>query len=295
MPLGTTPLMHAACEGQVDIMELLVQRGAPVNKLDDECKTALSLAAHCGQEAAVSCLLSLGASDQTMLHALGETSLCGAVAGGQEGVVRIMVANRSNFVAVGGQLILARAIVMAATKDRARILHVLLNAEGEEKQRFWARAVTGRYAGDRAKLSALEVASIEGISGLHMAVSYGALRSTRLLLAAGADEMTLDPAGSRASEVIGFAMPSGVEDTNKKCAAVARALKRSPAFRSRSWTWPARLVRDEEDGGGDRVSGYGAAVLPSSDPNSRGAPLGVRVFRPRLSTSWCVRLFPRCG
>lgn len=169
---------------------------------------------------------------------------------------------------------------------------MLLNAEGEDKQRFWARAPPP-FIGDRTGASALDVAFVEGLSTLHRAAGHGADRSTRLLLAAGADETVTCPIGQRPSDVIGISMLPGLKDPRKKCQAVARAFKQVPAFRSRSWTWPAKVSCGEGGAGGDRVSGDDAAVLPSPDLANR-ASLGVRVFRPRSNNAvWCVRLFPR--
>lgn len=123
-------------------------------------------------------MLSVEANDQAMLEKNGETSIRAAVHAGDEGVVRVLVANKSNFGAVGGRLVLAPALSIATMEDQARILHVLLNVEGEDRQRFWARAST-RYAGDGINLSAfeLELACLEGISSFHMSASYGTVRS----------------------------------------------------------------------------------------------------------------------
>lgn len=133
-----------------------------------------------------------------------------------------MVENKSNLDAVGSRFVVPRVMSLATVEDRARILHALLNVQGEGKQRVWARA-THRYSGDRTKASAFELAYIERLSSLHVAASHGAVRSTRLLLAAGADETMLDPAGQPPSGVIGVTMPPGAKDRNKKCEAVNRA------------------------------------------------------------------------
>ena len=280
----------ASHERGSDLIRVLTAKAPAtlVNRLDNEGKTALSYAAHYGQEAAVSSLLSAGANDQEMLNRTGDTSLRAAVYARHEGVVRKMVGSKSNFNAVGGRPVLAKAIALAVMEDAARIVYILLNVEGEGKQRFWARA-TKRCAGDGTNVSAFEIACVEGIPTLHLAASYGAVRSIRLLLAAGADEMSLDGAGNCVSEVIGISLSPDVRDPIRRCAAVARELKRAPAFRARSWAWPATVACGEGDAGEDRASGDNAA---SPDPTNR-APLGVRVFRPRCGTSWCVRLFSR--
>eukprot|EP00752_Nemacystus_decipiens_P008311 g7429.t1 len=292
---GKTALHVAgSCKYATESIRLLTAKAPPetlMNRLDNQGNTALNYAARFGQEAAVSRLLSVGANDQGMLQRLGDTSLCTAVITGQEGVVRIMISSKSNLDAVGGRLILPRAMCLATFEDRARILHLLLNVEGEGRRQFWARQVP-RFAGDKRNVPALRVASIEGLSSLHRAASHGAFRSVRLLLAAGADEMARDPLGHRASDGLGATMPPGAKDPGMKCAAVARELRRAPAFRARSWTWPARVECGEGGAGGNHASGDTAMVLASPVPTYR-APLGVRIFRPRRCSTWCVRLFPR--
>lgn len=283
--------LHVAgsCKYGSDSIGLLTAK-APVsllNQLDSDGKTALHYAACFGEEAAVSHLLSAGANDRAMLQKVGETSICTAAFTGHEGVVRIMVATKSNLDAVGGRDILYRPMRVAIAQDRPRILHLLLNAHGEHKEKFWATAPLPLMA-DRELFSAL--LGQVGPAPLHVAAAEAVVRSTRLLLAAGADETARGATGHRAGEIIGTSLKAGAMETRKRCEAVARELKRGPAFRARSWTWPAC---GEGGAGGDRVSGDGAAVLALVGRSDR-EPLGVRVFRPRRSSgSWCVRRFPR--
>lgn len=109
----------ASCKSGNDSIRFLAAKAPAslLNKLDNEGNTALSYATRYGLETAVSCLLSAGASDHVMLQKTGDTSLCTAIAAGHEGIVRIMVANKSNLDAVGGRLILPRAMFLATVQD----------------------------------------------------------------------------------------------------------------------------------------------------------------------------------
>ena len=185
--------------------------------------------------------------------------------------------------AVGGRLLLPQVMCLATFEDRARILHVLLNVEGEDRWQFWAREIP-RFAGDKAT---------EDLSSLHRAASHGAFRSMRLLLAAGADEMARDPFGFRASAGIGVAMPPSAKDPSKRCATVARELKRAPAFRARSWTWPATVGCDEDGAGGDRASGDGRRSRSCGARSDQESTAGCESFPDDTWHNMVRRLFRR--
>jgi ankyrin repeat protein len=63
-----TLLMMAAIEGNMPIGELLISRGAALNKTNDFGETALSLAAHGGHASFVRLLLANGASTDCRPH-----------------------------------------------------------------------------------------------------------------------------------------------------------------------------------------------------------------------------------
>jgi ankyrin repeat protein len=63
-----TLLMLAALEGNIAIGELLISRGANVNKTNDFGETALSLAAHRGHTGFIRILLEHGASTHCRPH-----------------------------------------------------------------------------------------------------------------------------------------------------------------------------------------------------------------------------------
>ncbi|CAM9719408.1 unnamed protein product, partial [Ectocarpus fasciculatus] len=71
-----------------------------------------------------------------------------------------------------------------------------------------------------------------------------------------------DSQGKLASEGIGSMLPDDKRNVDKE-GAIRRMLQRAPAFRARSWTWPATLG-----------AARGAGLTPA--PNT---PMGPRVSR----------------
>ena len=68
--------------------------------------------------------------------------------------------------------------------------------------------------------------------------------------------------------------------------AVRRMLKQGPAYRVRSWAWPA-----EEAGGG--ACGDECAAGVSSPAAASKAPVSVRIFRPKNDRKFSVGLVDR--
>jgi ankyrin repeat protein len=66
-----TLLMLAALEGNTSVGELLISRGAALDKTNDFGETALSLAAHKGHASFISLLLASGASTDCRPHGHG--------------------------------------------------------------------------------------------------------------------------------------------------------------------------------------------------------------------------------
>jgi uncharacterized protein len=62
-PRGATPLMDASAYGHLEVVRLLVQRGADLNKANQSGLTALGLAKRGRHEAVASLLSELGASE----------------------------------------------------------------------------------------------------------------------------------------------------------------------------------------------------------------------------------------
>lgn len=242
---GMVALHFAALRDAADVIELLVRRQrTTLNQATGYGGTPLCCAASSGYTGAVSCLLSLGASDRALWREKGASALIGAVQEGREGVVAVLLGSEDVDAAVGGgAAAISKAIRTAVRKGEARILQMLLGAaaEEEEERALWAQEVSG------------------GVPLLSHAAAAGSLAVVNILLRAGARE-DAGLAGDRPSECIGAALAGGIDAAQGE--AVARTLRRGPAYRARSSAWPAEAGAD---GGG--------ATRPA-------AQLGVRIFRP---------------
>ncbi|CAM9136674.1 unnamed protein product [Laminaria digitata] len=218
----------------------------------------------------VSRLLSLGATQQlppssTMLP------LSIAASKGFEGVVRVLL--REGLEAVGGRIMLRYAMHTAMRDHRARVVRLLLSANGEE----------GRLALANTRLFDGDV--------LHYGAGFCCPASVNVLLAAGASEAARDTQGRTPREVIGAnLLQEDLPMNRQKEVAVRRMLEQGPAYRARSWALPAKSMV----GGGDcRVGGGGKEAVLSSAPATKGLPVGVRIFRPKSDRKLFVGLVGR--
>ena len=218
---GKTALGFAAARSQTDLIDILLQKApATLNRATPDGLTPLYAAAMSGKDRAVSHLLAAGARQPP---ASAEKDMCPLVAAVRENhrkVVEVLL-SEEGMVAIGGAEAIPRAMgaAAAARKGRAGIVRMLLSAQGERRQRRWARC---RFKDDPV---------------LHCAVSFGNMSAARVLLAAGADETAENNEGRLARDVIGFNAPSLQRDPGKK-GAIVRMLERGPAFRARSFCWP---------------------------------------------------------
>ncbi len=87
-----TPLHHAAYGGYVDIMNVLIERGAKINAVDSLGNTPLALAVQAKKEKAVDFLLQHGA-DANIPTMSGETAFHDAVLGGNEQIVSLILSH----------------------------------------------------------------------------------------------------------------------------------------------------------------------------------------------------------
>ena len=88
---GWTALTYAAEEGQLEIVTLLVERGADVNAADEDEWTALMRAAGKGHEEIVTLLLERGADVNKKNERNASTALMRAAANGHTSVVRVLI------------------------------------------------------------------------------------------------------------------------------------------------------------------------------------------------------------
>ncbi|CAM9172060.1 unnamed protein product [Laminaria digitata] len=278
---GQIPLHMVAVNGHTNLFDMLYTPApATLNCCGANGQTPLFWACGKGHESIVSKLLSLGAMQPLDGHAM--CPLQAAIAADFVGVVRVLL-NEGGIRAVGGSMPLGRALFLAVTQRRARILRVLLTADGEEERSDWANIIVG----DRPLL--------------HSCASYCYPAGLSVLLEAGADEAARH-SGRIPRDVIGMDLGRDAEsqmDRGKETA-IRRMLQRGPAYRARSWAWPAD---EEADAGGSGDGGTAAAtaaaaaaaVLSSSPTVPKAPVIGVRIFRPKKESSskFFVRLVGR--
>lgn len=184
--------------------------------------TALSHAAMTGRCTAASYLLSVGGNDAAMRAGTGSSTLAVAVLQGHAPMVRLLLDKGMD--AVGGTDAILNSFGFAIEGGHAIILHMLLDAHsrGSANDVTWVQVI----------------GKVRDQPVLHVAVASGSLATIHVLLAAGADDTSLNPDGKRASDVIGQSAEGDPDPAQE--AAIARILERGPAFRARSWTWLAR-------------------------------------------------------
>lgn len=302
---GFTPLMSASlgveeAEKGVVMAKALLRAGADPTIVNDEGCIALTYAAAEGSADVVDMLLAKAPKTVSHVTFAGATPLYGAVCHGNEkAVVRLLAAgavqparyrpsfcplvhavvNHERLVrillrrveVVGGDAAIQSALEASVIERRpARILHVLLSAEGEGLRERWANCTLS--GGGRI---------------LHCAASCGTLGALKVLLAAGADE-TKRLNGRTASEAVRVSMPDGRLVPEEEVAAMRRMLRRGPAFRARSWAWRvigvtgAAAVAQRGAGGGGDGGGDGACGVGGARRSK--APLAVRIYRPESKT-----------
>lgn len=130
---GSTAVHYAAREAHKDLVSVLLSKGpAALNRPDYGGRTPLFIAADNGRAVAVRRLLSLGARQpRSSSSRRVKCPLQAAVRRNHREVVRILVQSGKEALA-GGASTMVRAMETAAKTGRARILHMLLEAqEGE--------------------------------------------------------------------------------------------------------------------------------------------------------------------
>lgn len=252
---GFLPLHHAACHGGPPDIEFLLSHAPTVlNDVTVNGSTPLLMAAMEGRENEVRCLLSAGARQppQWRCAMVVTCPLCKAIDDGHENVVRILL-GPTGMEAIGdSSLAIPPALYAATIKGRARMLDLMLSMEREQIREQYAR-----FSPVDAPL-------------LHVAATRGFFTTASVLLAAGARDTDRNNFGQTAMDAVGF----GESDRVNECA-VRRVLERSPAYRARSWAWPAAGMHG---GGAAGSQAIGDTILSCSRQEN---PLLVRVYRPK--------------
>ena len=255
---GYTPLHVVAQHNFINLVDMLYTASPTVlNCYTHHGETPLFMACSRGHEGMASRLLSLGAMQSMPPDHRNMLPLATAAIIGFEGVVRVLI--NKGMRAVGGTETLHFAIFGAIQHRQTKILQLLLAADGSEKRSHWANI------------------KVDGKRLLHHAAGYyWCPAAVNILLAAGADEAALDSMGRIPRDTIGVdvgkeqPMMNGGNEV-----AIRRMLEHGPAYRARSWAWPAEETGD---------------ALVSSPQASPKAPVNVRIFRSKSDRKFFVRL-----
>ena len=257
---GQAATHYAAGVGDISSIELLLAKApSTINEIDNTGCTPLGMAASSGQASTVSFLLSAGAREPTVCSSdtIRKGALLLAVKGNRQTVVRVML--EQGLEAVGGLALVPEALRSSVQRGFIGIIWLLLNVQGEERQRFWANyhvfaefdflayvamIPAGTPLGRVNEILMDKFSAAYRTPLLHLAAKYCSLRATHALLSADADEHYVvrgDNCWSednRASDVVGEWQESDEGDATRE-SALRRMLQRGPAFRARSWAWPA--------------------------------------------------------
>lgn len=228
---GRSALHYAAYLGSTEIVEMLLSKGSlsTLNLPDNDRKMPLTVAVEFDHPEAVSLLLSAGASQRDVKGADTPCPFRLAVVKRHEKALRILASEKGLEAVGGGEEVIPASLTCATFRGSSRILRLVLLAEGEDRQQHWARH---RMVLDFPMIS--------------LAAAFGVLANVNVLLAAGAHELECDSKGRVAGHNIGTMAHTGEPD-QREVAAIGRALQRGPAFRARSWAWPAAAEKKASD------------------------------------------------
>ena len=188
------PIWHAAQQGHLEVVRLLLEAGADMNAANTDGTTALFVAAEWGYLEVVRLLIEAEA-DMNAKDAHGDTALLVAAMRGHLEVVRLLLKAGAdmNVVDTDG----ATALFVAAAHGRLEVLQLLLEA-GADVNAARADGATALFVATensrnsevvRLLLEAgadVNAAKADGTTALFVAASRGDLEKVQLLLEAGA-------------------------------------------------------------------------------------------------------------
>lgn len=277
---GFNALHLVALRGHTDLVDMLYSRApATLNTPSADGATPLSIACYEGHEEVVSKLLALGAMLRMPRDDSGMLPLALAIRKGFVGVVRVLM-NEGGIKALGGGTVLPRALSTAIRFGQAEILRLLLTVDGEEGRSQWANI------------------NVKGKTLLHYGAGHCYPATVSILLEAGADEAARNSQGRVPGAVIGLLLGADVDDNHRQLdrreeVAVRRMLQRGPAYRARSWAWPADEEAGDVDTAAAAPTAAAAAVVLASAPAMK-IPLFVGVRPKEIGhTKLFVRLMGR--
>lgn len=176
---GLTPLLVAAKNDQLEILQLCLSRGANLSVRDDAtARSALHFAASAGSAGAVRLLLSEGA-DVGMKDAKGLTPIDTAVASGHADIVEELYSSNAT-------------VRNISTIDRQTIWHRAVHSGSADVVRFLVQLTTSDITDNSDGTSVnvppdVNALDRSGYSALHTASCSGMVEAIALLLSAGAD------------------------------------------------------------------------------------------------------------
>ncbi|CAM9472028.1 unnamed protein product [Ectocarpus fasciculatus] len=249
---GRLAIHIAAFHCETKVVEMLLSKAPSTRShATHDGSTPLAAAAEGGNESTMALLLSWGASDLWAWAEKGVNSLNVAAQRGMAGSVRFLLKNGLG--AVGGEPAIADAMLYSVVCKHVDILEILLNVEGAEKQEVWANQSTNchplenhshyeRLWGEVPVHDIPEARAVLatkfGSPLLHVAAMHCSIPALRVLLSAGANTEKTDPRGELAKDKIGQLLSDDERNVDEEAAA-RKILLKGPAFRARSWAWPA--------------------------------------------------------
>ncbi|KAI3434440.1 hypothetical protein D9Q98_002517 [Chlorella vulgaris] len=196
---GGTALLDAAANGQVEVVRLLLDRGADLEAVDSDGDTALAVAAAHGHVEVVRLLLKNSAN----LDAPGRngyTPLIGAALAGHLEVVQVLLKSSADLEATDNDG--DTALTVAAGKGHLDVVQLLLDHDADldvhdndGNTALIGAAVKGHLEMVRLLLEGganLEPSDDDGDTALDLAAGKGHMEVVRLLLDHGADLNVLD-------------------------------------------------------------------------------------------------------